>query len=401
MSFDMHAVGPVLLEARRMQGVVEGKAQAIGIDKAGDVVRHVMAQEVIATAAIEGEKLDPAAVRSSVRRRLGLVDDGPQDRRVDGLVDVLNDAAKGFNEPLDDERLCRWQSALFPAGTTGIRRIAVGRYRDHHDPMRIVSGPPNKEVIHYEAPPSHQVAAEMRGFLSWFVDTAPKNAKTATAALTHGNARHRLRKGLRAPAVNGLQSQPVDGLARAAIAHLWFESIHPFEDGNGRIGRAIVDLALAQHQQAPIRLFSLSGQMLASRRAYYTALNQAQTGSGEVTEWVKWFAQTFSAACRVSSAVMDQAIAKSHFWVSHADCAINARQRKVIQRLLDDGDGGFAGGLNAEKYIKMTAASKATATRDLSALVLQELLWTSGQGKGLRYFVNVPGWAHDEAATRA
>jgi Fic family protein len=366
LTLDYQRAGPALSEARRMQGVIEGKAQAIGIEGAGQIVRAVMEDEVIATAAIEGEQLDPVAVRSSVMRRLGLASTGPLDRNVDGLVDVINDATRRFDQPLDDDRLRRWQSALFPGGTSGIRRIAVGRYRDHADPMQIVSGPPDKEVVHYEAPPSHQVAAEMARFLSWFARTTP---------------------------VPGYRPE-IDGLARAAIAHLWFESIHPFEDGNGRIGRAIVDMAIAQDQRATVRLHSLSYQLLESRNGYYDALNAAQRGTGDATHWVVWFAQQYALACERSSNVIDRAIEKARFWADHAAIELNERQRKVLQRLLDDGDGGFLGGLNAEKYTKITSTSKPTATRDLGVLVRSGLLWTTGQGKAMRYYVDVPGWTH-------
>jgi Fic family protein len=367
LTFSLEAAGAALLDARRMQGEIEGKAKAIGIDKTGEVVREVFAEEVIATAAIEGEKLDPKAVRSSVLRRLGLRHPGPADRNIDGLVEVINDAVTRHQLPLDHDRLCRWQSALFPGGTSGIRRIAVGRYRDHSQPLQIVGGTPGKqEVVYFEAPPSSQVAAEMERFLRWYSATAPQPG----------------------------QQIKMDGLARAAVAHVWFESIHPFEDGNGRIGRAIVDMAIAQDQRAPMRLYSLSRELLESRDGYYDALNEAQLGSGDVTHWVTWFAQKLTAACVRSIEIIDRALEKSRFWVDHSGVEVNARQRKVLQRLLDDGDGKFLGGLNAEKYIKLTAASKATATRDLTEMVAEGLLWTNGQGKGIRYYVNVPGWNH-------
>ncbi len=366
LTLDYQRAGPALSDARRMQGLIEGKAQAIGLERDGQIAREVMEAEVIATAAIEGEQLDPAAVRSSVMRRLGLASIGPQDRSVDGLVDVINDATSGFETPLDDDRLHRWQSALFPGGTSGIRRIAVGRYRDHEVPMQIVSGPPDRELVHYEAPPSRQVGDEMTRFLNWFARTTP---------------------------VPGYRPE-IDGLARAAIAHLWFESIHPFEDGNGRIGRAIVDMAIAQDHRATVRLCSLSRQLLESRKGYYDALNAAQRGTGDATNWVVWFAQQYSLACERSSQVIDRAIEKARFWADHAKLELNERQRKVLQRLLDDGDGGFLGGLNAEKYTRITGTSKPSATRDLADLVRAGLLWTTGQGKAVRYYVNVPGWNH-------
>ncbi len=324
----------------------------------------------MATAAIEGEKLDPTAVRSSVMRRLGLSDTGPHDRHVDGLVEVLGDAVTAFELPLNHDRLHRWQAALFPGGTSGITRIAVGRYRDHPDPMQIVSGRLGKEKVHYEAPPSARVPAEMNKFLKWFAATAPVAGKLPR----------------------------MDGLARAAIAHLWFESIHPFEDGNGRIGRAIVDMAIAQDQGSALRLYSLSRQLLDCRAAYYDALNHAQRGGVDVSAWVAWFVLQIGAACTRSSQVIDGAIEKSRFWVRHAGVDLEPRERKVLQRLLDDGDGGFNGGMNADKYMKMTAVSKATATRDLAGMLDAGLLWTRGQGKALRYYINVPGWSHGLAA---
>ncbi len=366
LSFDRAVVGPHLASTRRLQGEVEGKAGAIGLDQKGEVEAQVLVQEVIATAAIEGERLDPTAVRSSVMRRLGLADAGPFDRHVDGLVEVIGDATTAVRLPLEHDRLYRWQSALLPGGTRGITRVAVGRYRDHADPMQIVSGRLGKETVHYEAPPSARVPAEMDEFVKWFAATTPEL----------GNA------------------SKLDGLARAAIAHVWFESIHPFEDGNGRIGRAISDMAIAQDQDSPLRLYSFSRQLQESRAAYYDALNEAQRGTGDVTQWVAWFVQQIGYACKRSSRIIDFAIEKSRFWASHATIDLKPRQRKVLQRLLDDGDGGFQGGLNADKYMKMTAVSKATATRDLSEMLAEGLLWTQGQGKGLRYFINVPGWSH-------
>lgn len=369
LTYDHEAVAPALAAARRAQGQVEGKAAAIGLDPHGDLLVEVLAQEATATAAIEGEKLEPAAVRSSVLRQLGLHDAGPRDRHVDGLVQVITDASEGFEQPLDHDRLLRWQSALFPGGTSGITRIAVGRYREHADPMQIVSGRLGQETVHYEAPPSPQVRAEMDRFLAWFDRTTPRPGQPAA----------------------------LDGLARVALAHLWFETVHPFEDGNGRVGRAIVDMALAQDQGQALRLYSLSHQLLAARSDYYDTLNRAQRGTGDATEWVQWFATQVALACASAGDTIDRAIDKSRFWSRHAGLALKERQRRVLQRLLDAGDGGFLGGLNADKYIKMTGVSKATATRDLGELVALGLLRTTGQGKALRYAVEVPGWPHSAA----
>jgi Fic family protein len=364
--YDEAGVSAELANAYRVHGIMEGKASTIGLASANEIALGAMAEEVLATAAIEGEQLSMDTVRSSVRRRLGLDQIGPVDRNVDGLVAVVSDATQEHSQPLTEDRLCRWQSALFPGGTSGIHRIATGRYRDHDDPMQIVSGMPGREKVHYEAPRSTNVPAQMATFLDWFNTTAPQ----ANAAVRH------------------------DGLARAGIAHLWFESIHPFEDGNGRIGRAIVDMAVAQHLSTPVRLFSLSRQLLDSRADYYENLNLSQRGDLDVTRWVRWFAQKCAAAYAHAGATIDSAIMKKHFMASAEVAALRDRQKKVLRRLLDDGDGGFQGGLNAEKYMKMTGASKATATRDLSDMVKARLMWTTGAGKALRYYINVPGWTH-------
>lgn len=372
LAYDAGMAAADLAEAHWMHGVVEGKAKAIGLGSTSQVALDALSDEVLATAAIEGESLSLDAVRSSVMRRLGLTASGPIDLSVDGLVDVISDATAAFDAPLDEDRLCRWQSALFPGGTSGIHRIAVGRYRDHEDPMQIVSGRPGREVVHYEAPPSADVPAQMKRFLNWFARSRPVAHATQLQA----------------------GSGPIDGFARAAIAHLWFESIHPFEDGNGRIGRAIVDMAIRQHLRQPVRLYSLSRQLLTSCSAYHDALNRVQRGEADVTTWVQWFARQCAAACRTASQIIDQAVEKRRFWEKHEGSGLHERQRKVLQRLLDDGDGGFLGGLNAEKYMKMTGVSKATASRDLSEMVKGGQLSTNGVGKAVRYYINVPGWSH-------
>lgn len=377
LCFDFQAAGPSLLQARERKGEAQGMARAIGLGTLDEVAQELWTQEAVATAGIEGESLDLAAVRSSVLRGLGVDAGGPVQRHVDGLVEVIQDATLHHAQPLDADRLCRWQSALFPGGTTGIRRIAVGRYRDHADPMQIVSGRPGREVVHYVAPASADVPRHMDAFLAWFAETTPGPGST--------NA--------------------MDGIARAAIAHLWFETIHPFEDGNGRIGRAIADMALAQDPGGGLegqRLYSLSQQLLAERRDYYAALEQAQRGSTDVTAFVQWFAGVFGRACSAAGQVIQASLQRSRFWAAQAQGgAVNDRQRKLLQRLLAAGDGGFLGGLNVEKYLKIVTTSKPTATRDLADLVQRGLLHARGQGKARRYYINVPGWTHglDDEAT--
>jgi len=356
-------LAPALASARREQGKAMGLFLAVGLAREAEVTRDVWTGEAIATAAIEGEKLELESVRSSIMRRLGMdARRARASRQVDGLLDVMQDAVESYAQPLDEDRLYRWHSALFPGGTSGIRRIVVGGYRTHEDPTQIVSGPVGRERAHYEAPESRRVPAEMRRFLRWWREP-PR----------------------------------MDGIVRAAVAHLWFETVHPFEDGNGRIGRALVDMALAQDTASPRRFYSLSQQLMAQRREYYDALNRAQRGPLDVTPWAAFFVEQFRLACVRSQGVIASAIEKSHFWMAHAELALNERQRKAVKRLLDAGDGGFVGGMTAEKYSHLTGASKATATRDLVLLLRAGMLIATGQGRGTRYWINVPGWTQRPA----
>ncbi|MFN7155022.1 MAG: Fic family protein [Acidovorax sp.] len=391
LTFDAAVLAPSLEQARLEQGRLLGLLSAIGLEQANAVQRELWVQEALATAAIEGEQLNVESLRSSVAHRLQLADAPGTDRSAEGLVQVMQDALANHGAVLDLDRLCRWQSALFPGGTSGITRIALGRVRDHADAMQIVSGALGREVVHYEAPPSAQVTAEMDRFVVWFEGTRPAGAATAGIATT-GSA--------------------VNGIARAALVHLWFESIHPFEDGNGRVGRALTDMALAQDmvaqdpQTSPalVRVYGLAHQMLKTRAAYYDALNHVQrlrsvapdADAIDATLWVQWFVQAFTHACVASQAVVRDAADKAQFRLRAARCQTNERQRKVLERLLEAGHagtgGGFLGGMTNEKYAKITGASKATATRDLSDLLAYGLLRVEGVGKATRYAVNVPGW---------
>lgn len=355
---DGAALAADLERARQEQGRLMGRVQAIGLEAAQRMQGEVWQQETLATAAIEGEKLDLASVRSSVHWRLGLVERPEVSRDIEGLVEVLQDATRGHAQVLDADRLCRWHAALFPHGVSGITRIAVGRYRDHEDLMQIVSGVIGKEVVHYTAPRSSDVPREMKAFLAWF-----KASKTV-----------------------------LHPLVRAALAHLWFETIHPFEDGNGRIGRAVMDLALAQDMGQSQRWYSLSAQLFKDRKAYYDALKAAQHGSMDQTAWVRWFVQTLAASCLRTQAIIDDASVKAEYRQQSAYARANERQRKVLDRLLMAGDGGFLGGMTADKYAKMTGISKATATRDLTDMLEQKLLHVAGVGKGTRYAIAVAGW---------
>jgi len=366
LTVDSAELAAALDVARLEQGRLLGQLEAIGLSQMQDISRELWVQDTLATAAIEGVQLSVDSVRSSVARRLGLSDLLTRDRDVDGLVELMEDASRNYQTPLTHDRLYRWQAALFAGSTidglAGIRRIAVGRYRSHLDAMQIVSGRQGMEVVHYEAPASNEVAREMSAFLSWF------NTPKITAMPSMG------------------------GLVRAAIAHLWFEAIHPFEDGNGRVGRAIADLALAQDVGAAVRVFGLSKQILESRKEYYGALNNAQRGGLDVSAWVLWFVRCFTAGCIRSQQTVRQAMLKSAFWQRANKYALNARQGKMLARLLEAGDGGFLGGMTTEKYSKINGTSKPTATRDLTQLQAWDLLVVTGVGKATRYAVNVERW---------
>lgn len=361
LHFDAALVCTQIAGARRAQGVVEGKLAVLGFDQRTALVGEAWSQDAVATAAIEGEHLDLLAVRSSVARRLGLaVAKGPTvPRHVDGLLDIMDDAVTKSAEPLTRERLQSWQAALFPTGFSGMSKVLVGAYRQHAEPMQIVSGRIGRERVHYEAPPSAQVPMEMDRFLSWF------------------NA-----------------GGEEDSLVQAALAHLWFETIHPFEDGNGRVGRAIIDLVLARDSGESSHLMRMSQRLLEMRDRYYDELEHAQHGQLDATRWIVWFVTQLRAACEAASVVIDQALEKGRFWQAHQDKTLSARQRKMLNVLLDAGPGGFEGGMSTKKYESLTGASRATSSRDLIELETMGLLQRVGDGRSTRYYLAIPGWAN-------
>lgn len=362
LSFDQDKLAAPLARARLEQGILIGKAQALAGQGLSHAIRDTWSGDAVATAAIEGETIDIAVVRSSVARRLGISPDftAAVPRSVEGLLDVMEDAAAGWDSDLTHDRLCRWQGALFPAGHSLLRPVATGRYREHDEPMQIVSGPVGKEAVHYEAPPSRDVPREMTRFLAWF------NGTRAGASM--------------------------DGIVRAGLAHAWFETIHPFEDGNGRVGRAIVDMALAQSVRLPHRLHGVSAAMRARQAQYYEELNRAQRGSGDVTPWLGWFVETFVASCRGAARLLDESIARARFWAEHRNTPLNERQRKALDRMLEAGPGHFEGGMTVRKYRALTGASSATASRDLADLASAGLLARAGAGRSTRYDIAIPGW---------
>ena len=358
-AFAMSRVSPALQRARHAQGRVLGKAQALGLANLGDTLAEIWVEEANATARIEGEKLDLNSLRSSVARRLGLVSVGGASRAVEGLIDLMDDATRRWREPLTVQRLCGWQAALFPTGFVGIKVIKTGALRTHSTPMQIMSGSIGHEKVHFEAPPSKHIARELRKFLEWFQSS---------------------------------RDSPVDGLLRAGTAHLWFEMLHPFEDGNGRVGRAIIDLTLAQDAKLDQRIYSVSRRLAEHRNEYYAELAAASRDGVDITRWLTWFLVQFEEACGASEAVIDSSLARARFWLAHGQAPLNQRQRKAMNRILDAGPRGFEGGMSTDKYRHLMRVSRATAYRDLEELVRYGLLTPAGVGRGTRYYAAMEGW---------
>jgi len=347
-----------LAAAREQQGRLLRQVQLLGFDLTLQAQADILVEEGLKTSEIEGEHLNSESVRSSVARRLGLPEAGLRSatRQTDGLVQVLHDATSNYSEPLTLERLRGWHAALFPTGYSGLHEIAVGKLRSSSsDPMQVVSGRPGRQVVHYEAPPAERLSTEMEQFLQWW--SAP-------------------------PA--GL-----DGLLRSAIAHFYFVTIHPYEDGNGRLARAITDMGLAQDEQLPARFYSLSHQIRAERDDYYRVLEQTQKGSGDLTQWLTWFFGCYVRALASSQQLLGKILAKAEFWNRYDDVHLTERQRKVLNRLLDAGS-DFEGGLTTRKYVGITGASRATAFREIDELVkVGMLIPNSSRGRSASYRINI------------
>jgi len=340
-------------KARFSQGKLLSKVNSLGMKLSREAQAEILTEETVQTAAIEGETLDRDSVRSSVSKRLGLPIAGlpAAGRHVDGLVDVLMDATMYYKKPLTAKRLKSWQAALFPTGFSGLRRIRVGKWRGS-EPMQVVSGPIGYERIHFEAPPSNMIDTEIRKFISWWEKGSVK----------------------------------MDGLLRAGIAHFRFITIHPFEDGNGRIARALTDMALAQDEGLSTRFYSLSSRIMTGRNDYYDILERCQKGNREITLWLKWFLECFQRAVVDSQTLISKVLSKAEFWQQHGQTTLNDRQRKVINRLLDAGRDGFEGGLTTRKYVSMARVSRATAFREISDLVEKRILFQNeGKGRNANY----------------
>lgn len=348
--YDAQRLIPLLAQSHQTLGRLMGRMRDQGMGSQAQATLEALTEDVLKTSEIEGEYLDAETVRSSIARRLG-VDIGalmPADRHVDGVVEMILDATSAPSKPLTAERLHAWHAALFPTGRSGMVPINVGAWRnDAQGPMQVVSGSAHRRRVHFEAPPAHQLATEMADFLIWLE-----------------------------------AEQEVDPLVKAGLAHLWFVTIHPFDDGNGRIARAISDMALARADQSTQRFYSLSAQIQKERKDYYDLLEKTQKGNLDATEWLTWFLACFLRALQEADQTLSQVLAKANFWRRWAGTPFNKRQIKVLNRLLD----GFDGKLTNKKWATIGKCSSDTALRDINDLVERGLLQrTESAGRSTSY----------------
>jgi Fic family protein len=350
--YDNSALLKPLSGLRVLQGKLLGRIASLDIKLEIEAQGAILVEEAVRTAQIEGQKLNREAVRSSVAVKLGLpYGIGTHDRNVDGLVDVLLDAVRFHDKPLTMERLNGWHAALFPAGYSGLRRIGTGRPRGD-EPMQIVSGPIGKEKVHFEALPKDRLDEEMRLFLKWW-DSSQGS---------------------------------MDGILRAALAHLRFLTIHPYEDGNGRLARALTDMALAQDEKLKVRFYSVSSEIMRSRDEYYKVLENVQRCRLNVTGWFLWFIKCVTASIEDSRDIIAGVFMKVDFWNQHAQDELNERQKRVINRMLEAGPGNFTGGLTTRKYVSIAKTSRATAFREISDMLDKKILrQLPGKGRSVRY----------------
>ncbi|MBI1836570.1 MAG: Fic family protein [Flavobacteriia bacterium] len=329
-------------EVRNLQGKVNGQMNALGFSMKEEASLTTLTLDVIKSSEIEGEILNYNQVRSSIARRLGMDVAGlvSSDRNVEGVVEMMLDATQNFQQPLTEERLFGWHSCLFPTGWSGMYKIEVGQYRTGE--MQVVSGPIGKEKIHFEAPGPKMVKAEMNVFLNW---------------------------------INNEKNE-LDPVLKTAIAHFWFIIIHPFDDGNGRIARAISDLLLARSDKSSERFYSMSNQILVDKKNYYEVLQKVQYSDGDITEWLKWFLYCLKNALLETELSLQKILNKAHFWKIHENTSFNERQRFIINKLLYD----FEGKLKTSKWAKMTKCSTDTALRDIKDLIEKGVLKQESEG---------------------
>ena len=331
--WDAEKIAPVLADVRHRQGRLIGRMEGLGFDLRAEATLQTLTQDVLKSSEIEGEILDYDQVRSSIARRLGIEIGAlaPADRHIDGVVEMMLDATQNHEKPLSKKRLFGWHAALFPTGYSGRQEIVVGAWREPaDDPMQVISGAYGKERTHFEAPPAKKLEKEMARFLEWFNDT-----------------------------------DKTDPVLKSAIAHLWFVTIHPFEDGNGRIVRAIADMALARSEGSPQRFYSMSAQIRQERKSYYDTLEKTQKGDLDITGWIAWFLDCLEHAIDHADDTLRNVLVKARFWDIHKDKPFNERQRLMLTKLME----GFEGKLTSSKWAKIAKCSPDTALRDITFLV--------------------------------
>ena len=343
-TWDKEKISPLLVEVRHRQGRLLGRMEGLGFSFQAEATLETLTMDILKSSEIEGEMLNPDQVRSSIARRLGMDIAGliPADRNVEGIVEMMLDATQEYTDPLTKDRLFGWHAALFPAGRSGMSKIVTGDWRQPAgDPMQVVSGPMGREKVHFQAPDAGSVDNEMNTFLAWF---------------------------------NGESN--MDPVIKAAIAHLWFVTIHPFEDGNGRITRALTDLLLARTDGTKKRFYSMSAQIRKERKGYYNILEQTQKGDLDITPWLEWFLNCLDRAILATDEILLTVIKKSRFWGKPDMASLNDRQKIMINKLLD----GFDGKLTSSKWAKITGSSSDTAVRDINALVEKGILIKEAAG---------------------
>ena len=353
-SWDNDRLSPILASVRHLQGRLLGRMESLGFDFMERATLETLILDVVDTSRIEGEFLNPELVRSSIARKLGIenADFVKTPRNIEGIVDVVLDATQNFEQPLTKERLLGWHHSLFQTGYSGYQQIDVAQYRSGG--MKVVSGNFGREKIHFEAPPADRVPYEMEQFLNWLNDG------------------------------NGL-----DLVLKSIIAYLWFVTIHPFDDGNGRIARAILDLFLARSDSSKIRFYSLSNQIFKEHKRYNDIIEKTQKGSQDITMYLEWFLGCFERALLASEQNLEIVLDKAHFWAEHSTTNINDRQRLVINHLYDNYD-QVAGFLRTSVYAKLAECSTDTALRDLQDLVSKNMLSVEDSGKKTNYLVSSP-----------
>jgi Fic family protein len=350
-TWDVAVLTLKLADIRHRQGRLLGRMEGLGFDLKREASLNTLTSDVVKSSAIEGEKLNPAEVRSSIARRLGMDIAGlsPASRDVESVVEMMLDATQQCLKPLTKDRLCDWHAALFPTGRSGLQRITVGDWRNQEaGPMQVVSGPLGHEKVHFEAPAADRLEREMQTFLDWFG-----------------------------------KDQGIDPVLKAGIAHFWFVTIHPFEDGNGRIGRAIGDMALARADGTADRFYSLSSQIESERKDYYDRLEKQQRNTLEITDWLEWFLACLGRAISRAETTLSHVLYKAQLWDKINLKPVNDRQRLIINRMLDN---DFVGHMNTSKYAKMAKCSNDTALRDIQELKLRGIfIQNHGRGRSTSY----------------